>query len=53
MMKSKWLLGIVLLVSMLGFDALAAEKPGAYEVSGAAGKEVVADQGSGSKPSPS
>ncbi len=47
MMKSKWLLGFVLVVSMVGFDAFAAERPGAYKVSGPAGKEVVADQGSG------
>ena len=47
MMKSKWLLGAVLLVFMVGFDAMAAEKPGQYKVSGPEGKEVVADQGSG------
>ena len=47
MMNSKWLLGTVLVVSMVGLDAFAAEKPGAYKVTGPEGKEVVADQGSG------
>jgi len=47
MINSKWLLALTLLVSMAGFDALAAEKPGAYKVTGSAGKEVVADQSSG------
>jgi hypothetical protein len=47
MINSKWLLAIALLVSMIGFDAVAAEKPGAYKISGSAGKEIVADQGSG------
>lgn len=47
MINSKWLLAIALLISMVGFDAMAAEKPGAYKISGSEGKEIVADQGSG------
>ena len=48
MINSKWLLAIALLVSMVGFDAIAApERPGTYKISGSAGEEIVADQGSG------
>ena len=46
MKNSNWLLAIALLISMVGFDAMAAEKPGAYKISGSEGKEIVSDEGS-------
>ncbi|MBT6176837.1 MAG: DUF1566 domain-containing protein [Deltaproteobacteria bacterium] len=46
MKNSNWLLAIALLISMVGFDAMAVEKPGAYKISGSEGKEIVSDEGS-------